>query len=247
MDDIQNEQNSEQTTDSTPQSAPVHFVRRGEQLDWTAQGNAAAQRGDYEAAADAFANAVDENPDDGRARYNLALAQQYLGDAESAIAGYRRAIDLDPGLIDAYVNLGNLYSELGMFEESLETFQQGLELDPANSDIYLSVGDAYRLLNMFQDAIQAYRQTLIVNPENTQAAENLRDVRERTNEQWRRIMELERRIDDEPANPVRYAELSSQYLDMRRYNDALSSANQMLTLDPEGRTAYDMLAAVYEQ
>ena len=34
---------------------------------------------------------------------------------------------------------------------------------------------------------------------------------------------------------------------MRRYDDALSVANQMLTLDPDSRSGYDMLAAVYEQ
>ena len=95
-----------------------------DEQEWTDKGNAAAQQGDYEGAAEAFEQAVAINPSDARARYNLALAQQYLGDSELAIAGYRRAIDLDPELIDAYINLGNLYGELGMHEDSLETFQQ---------------------------------------------------------------------------------------------------------------------------
>src|SRR5579884_4103419 len=146
MDEMQTFDNSDSTG---PDGAAPQAQHLGEQ-EWTDRGNAAAEQGDYETAAEAFEHAVEANPTDARARYNLALAQQYLGDAESAIAGYRRAIDLDPELIDAYVNLGNLYSELGMFEEALETFQQGLELDPANSDIYLCIGDAYRLLNMFQ-------------------------------------------------------------------------------------------------
>ncbi len=77
--------------------------------EWTDKGNLAAQQGDYESAAEAFEQAVAINPNDARARYNLALAQQYLGDSELALAGYRRAIDLDPQLIDAYINLGNLY------------------------------------------------------------------------------------------------------------------------------------------
>ena len=97
--------------------------------EWTDKGNAAALQGDYEGAAEAFEQAILANPNDGRVRYNLALAQQYLGDSELAIAGYRRAIDLDPDLIDAYINLGNLYGELGMQEDSLETFQEALELD----------------------------------------------------------------------------------------------------------------------
>ena len=61
---------------------------------WTDAGNAAAQEGDYEGAVEAFERAVAANPDSGRSRYNLALAQQYLDDKELAIAGYRRAIGL---------------------------------------------------------------------------------------------------------------------------------------------------------
>src|SRR5947209_20556586 len=110
-----------------------------DEQEWTDKGNAAAQHGDYEVAAEAFEQAIAINPNDARARYNLALAQQYLGDSELAIAGYRRAIDLDPELIDAYINLGNLYGELGLNEDSLETFQQALELNPENDELYLNV------------------------------------------------------------------------------------------------------------
>src|SRR2546430_6738820 len=60
-----------------------------DEQEWTDKGNAAAQQGDYEGAAEAFEQAVAINPSDARARYNLALAQQYLGDSELAIAGYR--------------------------------------------------------------------------------------------------------------------------------------------------------------
>src|SRR5215470_16116901 len=196
------------TDTSKSKAIPVHFVSRDklsydEQV-WTDKGNVAAQKGNYEDAVDAFAQAVSLSPDNARARYNLALAQQYLGDAETAVAGYRRAIDLDPQLLDAYINLGNLYGELGLHEEALETFQQALELEPENDELYLSLGDTYRALYLYQDAIQAYRQALILNSENSAASENLRDVRERMNEQWQRVMGQERQIDQSPANPARY-------------------------------------------
>ncbi|HLL80052.1 MAG TPA: tetratricopeptide repeat protein, partial [Ktedonobacteraceae bacterium] len=175
--------------------------------EWTDKGNSAAEAGDYETAAEAFERAIEANPGDGRARYNLALAQQYLGDLENAISGYQRAIDIDPGLIDAYINLGNLYGEIGMSEESLETFQQALEYDPDNDALYLSIADTYRAQYLYQDAIQNYRQAIIINPENTVAADNLADVRERVNTQLRRVMEQEKRIDEVPDDTSRYGEL----------------------------------------
>src|SRR2546421_6925434 len=135
---LMNEMQDEANTNSK-NAVPVHFVQRDElsrdEQVWTDKGNAAAEIGDYEAAAQAFARAVELSSHNARARYNLALAQQYLNDPEMAVAGYRRAIDLDPQLTDAYINLGNLYSEIGLLEESLETFQQALELEPESDEL----------------------------------------------------------------------------------------------------------------
>ena len=230
---------------------PVHFVSRdklsNDEQFWTDKGNAAAQDGNYEDAVDAFAQAVSLSPDNARVRYNLAQAQRYLGYEEMAVAGYRRALDLDPQMLDAYIDLGNLYSDLGLHEEALETFQQALELEPDNDELYLSLGDAYRAQHLYQDAIQAYRQTLLLNPENSAASDNLRDTRERVNEQWLRVIDKERKIDENPADPARYAALASLYLDMQRYDDALNAANSMLTLESGRRPGYDMLVAIYKQ
>jgi tetratricopeptide (TPR) repeat protein len=128
------------------------------------QGYQAAQDGDYETAAEAFETAIEADPTNARARYNLALAQQNLGDLEGAVATYLRAIQLDPTLIEAYINLGHLYGELGLDEESLETFQRAIELDPGNDELFVALGDICREIGFYEDAIQAYRQAEILNP-----------------------------------------------------------------------------------
>src|SRR5215469_6867999 len=169
IDTMDEMQNVEDDGSASPNGTSTQMQSQEEQA-WTDKGNAAVQEEDYEAAVEAFEQAVEANPSDARARYNLALALQYRrqeGDSELAIAGYRRAIDLDPELIEAYINLGNLYGEIGMYEESLETFQQALELDNEDDELYLSLGDTYRSQSLYQDAIQAYRQGLILNPDNT--------------------------------------------------------------------------------
>src|SRR5207247_5990550 len=86
----------------------------------------------------------------------------------------------------------------------------------------------------------------ILNPDNASAVANLREVRELVNEQYRRIALQEKQVDEDPSDTSRYAELVSLYLDMRRYDQALSVANQMLGLDPTERTVYDTLASVYQ-
>lgn len=209
-------------------------------------GNAAAEQGNFEEAAEAFESAVEADPTNARARYNLALAQQNLGDLEGAVATYLRSIQLDPNLIEAYINLGHLYGELGLDEESLEVFQQAIELDAGNDDLFIALGDACREMGLYEDAIQAYRQAEILNPENTLAQDSLRDVRERVVSQAERISELEQQLDRDPSDPDRYAEVIGAYLEAHRYQDALAMTNQMAQLFPDDAGVYETMALVQE-
>ncbi len=109
MDEIQH------NGDSASQNGTPIQAKSQEEQEWTDKGNAAVREGDYEGAVNAFERAVEVDPNDARARYNLALALQYRGrdgDSELAIAGYRRAIDLDPELIEAYMMTRTMNSTL---------------------------------------------------------------------------------------------------------------------------------------
>lgn len=210
------------------------------------QGNEAVEAGNYEDAAEAFEHAVEIDPANPRARYNLALAQQNLGDLEGAVATYLRAVQLDPNLIEAYINLGHLYGELGLDEESLEIFQRAIELDSGNDELFVALGDVCREIGFLEDAVQAFRQAEILNPENTQAQDSLRDIRERLNLQAQRITELERHLDGDPSDPDRYAEVIGAYLEARRYQDALNLTQQMAQLFPDDAAVYETMALVQE-
>lgn len=210
------------------------------------QGYQAAQDSDYEAAAEAFEGVIEADPANARARYNLALAQQNLGDLEGAVATYLRAIQLDPNLIEAYINLGHLYGELGLDEESLEVFQRAIELDSGNDELFVALGDVCRDIGFYEDAIQAYRQAEILNPQNPLAQDNLRDVRDRVNNQAQRISELEQHLDADPSDPDRYAEVIGAYLEARRYGDAEAKTTQMMQLFPEDPGVFETMALVQE-
>lgn len=75
--------NSMQTGDTAQQNGMLARQDNAEAQEWTDKGNQAAEQGDYESAAEAFERAVEINPTDARARYNLALARQCLGNSEA--------------------------------------------------------------------------------------------------------------------------------------------------------------------
>ena len=68
MDEMQEEKTNNSNGTSPQASDP-------EEQAWTDKGNVAAQRSDFESAAEAFEQVVLISPDDVRVRYNLVLAQ----------------------------------------------------------------------------------------------------------------------------------------------------------------------------
>ena len=210
------------------------------------EGKQAAERGDYEAAEELFARAVEADPDDARARYDLALARYNLGDPDGAITGYLRAIQLDPTLIDAYRNLGILFGEMGWYEDAAGVFQQALARDPNSDALHINLGDTYRELGFYDDAVHEYRQAEILNPNNTLAADNLRDLRQRLSDRAEHIHDLERRVDSDPRDLGRYADLANAYLEAHRDQDALHTVRQMEALAPEAPLTNEMRATVFE-
>src|ERR1041385_232218 len=76
--------------------------------DVTADGLKALDEGRYEAAAQAFTKAIEADPKDYSAHFNLALAYSFLGKDAEGVAEYRKTLELKPGLYEAQLNAGIL-------------------------------------------------------------------------------------------------------------------------------------------
>src|SRR5947209_17360683 len=76
--------------------------------DFQAQGLKALDEKRFDAAAEAFQKAVESDPKDYTALFNLALADGFLHRDEQAISAYKKVLDLKPGLYEAELNLGIL-------------------------------------------------------------------------------------------------------------------------------------------
>lgn len=78
------------------------------QTDFTAEGLKALDESRYEAAAQAFAKAIQAEPEDYSGHFYLGLAYSFLGKDAEGIAAYRKALSLKPGLYEAELNAGIL-------------------------------------------------------------------------------------------------------------------------------------------
>ena len=72
-----------------------------------------AETGDADAARSAFARALELDPDEATAYYNLGVLEQDAGNEADAIHMYHRALELDPTLAEAHYNLATLFDRTG--------------------------------------------------------------------------------------------------------------------------------------
>ncbi len=74
--------------------------------------------------------ALNMNPNDLAARYNLALAYKLAGMTELAVNELVRVSEAQPDFADVHYELGVLYLKTGRVEEAKGCFRRVLELEP---------------------------------------------------------------------------------------------------------------------
>jgi len=101
---------------------------------WFNLGYARRQARDYEAALQAYGEALARNvarPEEVRLN-RAAILSEYLGRTDEALAELRLAVEGNPRFAAGWINLGNLFEDLGRTDEAREAYAQALRAAPRN-------------------------------------------------------------------------------------------------------------------
>ena len=98
------------------------------------------EKGEYEKAADFYAQALRSNPDYAPAHNNLGVVHAKLGRYAEAIACYEEAISLSQDYSAAFNNQAISYFRMGKFDKALEFFDKAIKADPKNIRAYNNKG-----------------------------------------------------------------------------------------------------------
>ena len=104
---------------------------------------------DYEDARYYFEKAVEENPIDFKANYNLANTYFRLEEYEKAEELYSSFADMAPTNFDkakAYHNLGNTHMVTNKLKDAIEAYKQALRLNPSDESTRYNLAYAQELL-----------------------------------------------------------------------------------------------------
>ena len=104
--------------------------------------------------------ALELQPGEAPAHYNLGLCLVQSGRTPEAIEHYARALAISPEYPDAHNNLGGALIAMGRLDEALLQFQEAVRLDPARASAQMNLGTLLSRKGRFAEAIPPLEKAL---------------------------------------------------------------------------------------
>jgi arylsulfatase A-like enzyme/Flp pilus assembly protein TadD len=128
---------------------------------------------DNAGAAQTMEQAVRLDPDNPRARVDLAAAYERAGQFERAVEVYENAIKLHMLTEVIYSRLGKLYLRLHKLDKAVDAMTRAREIDPTNLDNVRNLGTAQLQLGHVDEAERAFKAIILQNDHHSAAYNGL--------------------------------------------------------------------------
>ena len=150
----------------------------------------ATETRDLQSASTAYERAIEIDPGNAGAHYNLANILRTLGRTEEARSQYEATLALEPDFADARPRLEELRADpagnagnhhrrglelrkTGHLEEALEELRQAVDLDPGFARAENDLGVTLKQMGRLDEALAHYRRALAIDPRLTLAHNNI--------------------------------------------------------------------------
>lgn len=127
-------------------------------------GNALADAGRADQAAQQYRQALELDPRDAKACSNLGNYCAGRGDFPAAIAWFRQALMLTPENAEALSNLGNALVATGQTAEAVKCYRKAVRLKPDFAEVYGNLGNVLAAQGQLDEAIASQRRALDLKP-----------------------------------------------------------------------------------
>ena len=219
--------------------------------DYSADGIKALEEGKYEAAVQAFTKAIEVDPKDYFAHFNLAFAYGALKKDPEAIAEYRKTLELKPGLYEAELNGGIVFMRQKQPADALPLLAHAVEQKPSEFRPRYYLAEAQYQTGAYSDAEANYRLALEIDAKSAAAEFGLAHALVKEGKladaapHYRQAAQLDPRYHDDllelaqfyeqnhqmdeaiaiyrefPANPAAQEHLGQLMLESKQYADAI--------------------------
>ncbi|PLS01257.1 tetratricopeptide repeat protein [Neobacillus cucumis] len=127
------------------------------------------QEGNWEEAAKAFNEAIEQNPKDPVSYINFGNVLSAVGDDEKALKFYQKAIEIDENSATAYYSIGNLYYKNEQYDLAKNMFEQAMKKGLQTSDNFFLLGTSLNKLGHGKLALPYLQRSVELNEKDTEA------------------------------------------------------------------------------
>jgi len=166
---------------------------------WHYVGIAHDRQGDTTRASDAWAKALELQPDYPQTHSALGLMYARAGDMSKAAGEFRQTVSSDPDNAEAHYNLGLALARLDRLEEAAGEFKEAVSLNPRYSDARVQLGLILSAKGDLTGAANMYRDLIRQHPEMAEAHNNLGLVLLQMGDVAAARMEFRRALDLKPG------------------------------------------------
>lgn len=117
--------------------------------------------------------AVQANPNDAKAHYDLGRMRAEKNELEAAIESFQTSIRFAPNFTKAHIGLAEAFLKMEEYGQAAVHFEKVIALDTKSADIYSNLGVALVKLRKPSAALEAFDHALVLNPKHVRALHNL--------------------------------------------------------------------------
>jgi len=179
--------------------------------------------------------AMQEN---GRARYNLAVALKQAGRFDEALEQTKAAVRLAPDFPAAHYNLGIALAERREWHAAVAAYREAIRLNPSYTAAYINVGNV--LVDVWEPerAVAAYRNAIALDPAYPRVYSNLGNALREHDRFAEGLVAVRRALTLDPALASAHHNLGNALMEQARHADAEASYKRAIALTPDHAAAH---------
>ncbi len=189
----------------------VAFLLLFQTVDHSAEGIKALDAQQYPAAIEHFQKAIEADPKDYAAHFNLAFAYTMEKRDVEAITHYKKVLELKAGLYAAELNLGIVEVREKQFADAVTHLRAAVKEKPKEFRALYYLGEALFGIDQVAEAEDRYREAVGVDPRSAPAYVGLARAEARQNRLEEAAADYAKAAEADPAFRDALLELASQY------------------------------------
>ncbi len=204
-------------------------------------------RNDWKNALKVLKEAIEANPSNESAIYEIAYCYDQLGDYEQSIKCYSDFIDDNPYSFTAWYNLGNAYLKMEDHEQAIWAYDYCTLINDEFGPVYFNMGNAYLSTERFTKAIEAFLKSNELDGDDPSALCYIGECHEQLGELDLAKKYYRLALDLAPSLPDAWLGLGIVEDLEGRTKEGLTLIHKALELAPENAGIYHVLAGAYEK